>query len=127
MRSLLVLLLLAPTAHPAQLYRCAGSDGGISYQSEPCARHQRLTRTIGYVPQPDSTPRVALNTPDATVRVPRQRAVRIKPSGSRRAKGDRCATERAKQHAALERLGLRRTFDDLSRLDALVRHACGGY
>ena len=122
-RLLLILLASLPfTAHAGNLHRCVSPAGAVSYQSAACGAGQRLDRLIAYVPEPDSKP-VARAKRDAAS--PRHVATR---AGSKpRKQADACSQARQKRSASLEQLGLRRTFDDLSRLDAPVRRACGGY
>ena len=132
MRILLVVttcvLAVTPSSHAGQLYRCVAAGGAVSYQAHECAAGSRLTRTIGYLVQPDAAPMAAsavsgkrASRAPASVR----RSSRTTPGGSSRV--DACAQARTGRQAELERLGLRRTYDDLSRIDARVRRACNGY
>lgn len=136
MKSLIVLLVLCllPGANAAaDLYRCAAPGGQASYQQSPdCPNGQRLTRVINYRPVPDqprwqqaigrpANPAIRHRTPTTRIRQPtpakwtrqahpdRQRALHACETGSRQ---------------GLERLGLKRTYEDLGRLDAPVRAAC---
>lgn len=125
---IMAILMLATPAHAGELYRCVAAGGGVSYQAIPCKGGQRLSRTIMYVPQPDSAPMARPQTGAQRA----QSKARSRPAGARRdgwpsAAQDACNVARDERRRELERLGLRRTFDDLSRIDAKVRAACKGY
>ena len=132
MRNLLVMTVFAlawsPGPQAGQLYRCVAAGGAISYQARECAAGSRLTRTIDYVAQPDAAPaaaKTASGTHSSRASPSVRRSSRAAPRGGSRV--DACAKARTGRQAELERLGLRRTFDDLSRIDAKVRRACNGY
>ena len=126
--SVLVCLLVAGSvalpARAEQLYRCVGPGAAISYQSLPCAPTARLDRVVDYRPDPVATapqatarPRTVRNRAARTAHAPRER--RVTPTAA-----DRCRIARAQRDAALQRVGLKRTYAQLSRLDASVRAAC---
>lgn len=125
----IALLLCSAIAWPAQaeqLYRCVGPAAAVSYQSRPCTGATRLDRVVDYWPDPvipaahaATRPRRASQPPGRLAAGPRQH--RLVATAA-----DRCRAAHAKRQAALERLGLRRTFAQLSRLDAQVRAVCGG-
>ncbi len=127
-RWMLALLLLVCTqmmpARAEQLYRCLARDGAVSYQAQPCAATMRLDRVVEYRPEP------AITAPQATAGL-RQTPVKqhrsMKNPRRHRAAAtasDRCRAAQAGRSAALEQLGLKRTYAQLSRLDAKVRAAC---
>lgn len=127
MRTLTLLICLLPgLASAGSLYRCVSQTGHVSYQSANCPNGQRTDRTIEFVPDPAMA---ASKVVTASKRLaskhrsePRQGSGRIgKPQPSP------CARARAKREAQLQRLGLRRNFVDLSRIDAAVRAVCNGY
>ncbi len=133
MRPLLLIGLLCVLLPPAQaenLYRCVGSDGAVSYQSRACAARQRLDRVVEYRAEP-----VAARSeiaPEVSRRQPRRYANgsggnRIVRVGSATTASQRCRAGKAKREAALQRLGLKRSYDQLSALDMQVRAVCGGY
>ena len=131
---LLVLCLLPGANAAADLYRCAAPGGQASYQQSPdCPNGQRLTRVINYRPVPDSAPLAAGNVADrrilrsGTARPQRGFASQRQPSGRGKrtlTDNERCTLAKQARAKASERLGLKRTYEDLSRLDAPVRAAC---
>ncbi|TCT25750.1 hypothetical protein EDC34_10174 [Thermomonas haemolytica] len=127
-RWMLALLLLVCTqmmpARAEQLYRCLARDGAVSYQAQPCAATMRLDRVVEYRPEP------VISASQATAGL-RQAPVKqhrsVKNPRRHRAAAtasDRCRAAQAGRSAALEQLGLKRTYAQLSRLDAKVRAAC---
>ena len=133
MKSILLLCLLLPaaTARAEQLYRCVGPHPGqVSYQSATCPPGTRSDRSIAYEPDPSPPmrPGFTARAPTAATAPAMRRAGRGAPGapGARRA-DDPCRQAKAWRDRELERLGLKRRFDDLSRIDARVRAACKGY
>jgi hypothetical protein len=129
---LLLLLLCFTASMPAMadaLYRCLGAHGAVSYQSQACTTGQRLDRVVAY--QLES---VAIQAPKLSRRDPRYRSTinMRKRSRSMQARthtittNDRCHLAKAKREQALERLGLRRNYQQLSQLNAVVRSQCRG-
>lgn len=123
------LLLLSPgVASAATLYRCINSDGSTSYQSRPCERDQRLDATMDY--QPDPMPPMTSRDP-VTPAKSRRATYGYRRVSSRRVTDDspsaRCRRAKARRAQETERLGLQRTFEDLSRMDAAVRDVCHGF
>ncbi len=132
MRPLLLIALLFALLPPAQadsLYRCVARDGAVSYQSQACAAQQRLDRVVEYRPDPV----VARVEPASAIsrRQPRRYAgsggVRSVRAVNTPTASQRCRAGKARREAALQRLGLKRTYAQLSALDAEVRAACAGY
>ena len=120
-----LLLLLATPALAETLYRCVARDGAISYQSQPCMASARLDRVVEYRPEPVANVERSPAGPPSTRRASRP-GPRAATAGHapRATPADRCRAARTKRDAALERLGLKRTYAQLSRLDASVRAAC---
>lgn len=128
----LLLLVASVLALPAQadsLYRCIARDGAVSYQSQPCAARQRLDRVVEYRTEPlaaRSGP-----APEVSRRQPRRVASggggRMLHTGSMSTASQRCRAGKARREASLQRLGLKRSYDQLSALDTQVRAVCGGY
>lgn len=120
-----LLLLLAGPAPPDILYRCIARDGAVSYQSPPCSASARLDRVVEYRPEPVANVARSPARPVSTRRAWRD-GPRTATAGHtpRTTAADRCRAARARRDAALERLGLKRTYVQLSRLDAGVRAAC---
>lgn len=133
MRPLLLisLLLVLPLHTRAEsLYRCVARDGAVSYQSRACDARQRLDRVVAYTPEAvaprDGAPAVVSR------REPRHRAANGSGRQALRAArqptaSQRCRASKAQREAALQRLGLKRTYAQLSALDVPVRAACAGY
>ena len=128
---LLVLLLVLPLHTRAEsLYRCVARSGAVSYQSQACTAQQRLDRVVDYQPEPAAA---QARTPSAVSRrQPRRYANgsggnRMARAGSASTASQRCRAGKAKREASLQRLGLKRSYDQLSALDAQVRAVCGGY
>ena len=129
MRNLMLAVLMlacSPPMQAGQLYRCEAAGGAVSYQARACAAGTRMTRTIDYVAQPDSVPAAFKPAAKGAAAASRRRAPRYSGAATRPVM-DSCAQAKASREAELERLGLRRTYDDLSRIDAKVRRACRGY
>lgn len=120
-----LLLLLAGPAPAEILYRCIARDGAVSYQSPPCSASARLDRVVEYRPEPVANAARSPARPASTHRASRD-GHRTATAGHmpRTTAADRCRAARARRDAALERLGLKRTYVQLSRLDAGVRAAC---
>lgn len=129
----LLLLVASVLALPVQadsLYRCITREGAVSYQSQPCAARQRLDRVVEYRAGP-----VAARSgvaPEVSRRQPRRYANsngsnRIVRVGSASTASQRCRAGKVKREASLQRLGLKRNYDQLSALDTQVRAVCGGY
>lgn len=130
MRSLLFLILLslAQFIHAGNVYRCVAAGGAVSYQSQPCGSGQRLDRTVAY--QPDALPEAAGQAHPLSQRQPRlqRRHGRSRtlhaPQAQMITHNQRCRAGKAQRELALQRLGLKRTYAQLSALDAQVRQAC---
>ena len=120
-----LLLLLAGPAPAETLYRCIARDGAVSYQALPCSASARLDRVVEYRLEPVANVARSPARPALTRRGSRP-GPRTATAGhiSRTTAADRCRAARARRDAALERLGLKRTYVQLSRLDAGVRAAC---
>ena len=128
----LVLALMACTPGRAEtLYRCVDRHAQVSYQSAACGSGQRTARTIEFEPEPVSPATTAkIHIPTRTTNLSRTRSsgyASRTPQGKRKRGSDVCRAAKNKRQTQLERLGLSRTFDDLSRIDAAVRAACNGY
>ena len=124
-----LLFIFLPPAQAESLYRCVGRDGAVSYQSQPCAARQRLDRVVEYQPEARAAP--IATEPAVSRRQPRRyaqgNAARVARAGGTTSTSQRCRASKAQREAALQRLGLKRTYAQLSALDADVRAACPGY
>ena len=126
-RSWMVLLALslADNAHAEILYRCVSVSGEVSWQAAPCARGMRLVKSMSYTPDaPTALP--LPGPPRITLTGRKSRASTSYRASTRttRPKPDACARARVQREATLERVGLKRNFDLLSKLDADVRRVC---
>lgn len=126
----IVLIFLCATLQPTHagtLYRCVDKQAHTSYQSQPCPQSQRLDRIVDFTPEP-VPPAPAPILTSQTRHIPRSANHMRKPRTRQPLTGDaRCRLEKDKRETSLQRLGLSRTYDQLSRLDAQVRSVCGGY
>lgn len=111
--------------HTPSVYRCVDRAGGVSLQSQPCGPDQRTTRVVAAPPLAEpirprrsSSPATSSQSGYSTFHVPE-----VDPLAPRRAA---CAVARQQREETLERLGLKRTYDLLQRLDAMVNKACKG-
>lgn len=129
MRALVLLVCLFPSLVSAgNLYRCVSRSGHVSYQAMSCPSDQRTDRRIEFTWEPApaaATVRRSERTAavGAKSRVARTPVIR----SNREPKASPCAHAKAQRERELERLGFKRTFDDLSRIDAKVRAVCKGF
>ena len=128
MKRLLLLLFLFPGLAPAgTLYRCVGAGGQVSYLATPCAAGQRMDRSIEFAPEPDSPMLGTISGRKGSNTATGRSVSRSRGGTGSRSRVDPCLQAKAKRGQQLDRLGLKRTFSDLSRLDEPVRKACGGF
>lgn len=121
---------LAQAQQPA-IYRCADAKGMSAYQNMPCDPKQRTLSVRAYDAKPEDPALTA-----RTTAIQQEMDRRNRPSGrtsvasaspARRTTGPTpCQTAKAKRDATLKRVGLKRTYDLLSRLDSEVWEACKG-
>lgn len=127
----LAFAIAMPQVIAADLFRCVAADGGVSWQDAPCAEGSRLSRAVPILvestPEPKKTAKRA--RPQA-VSAPSQRPAASRStrgsSGVRSQRRIECEAARKQHAAAIERLGLKRTFDQLRALDDQVQEACKG-
>jgi hypothetical protein len=84
-----------------------------------------MDRSIEFAPVPDSKP-MAVSTRQRSASVGGRSKARRGGTASR-PRLDPCLQAKAKREQQLQRLGLKRTFADVSRLDEPVRKACRGF
>lgn len=139
MRRILVLALFVSMPASAQhLYRCIDYQGAVSIQDKPCPAAARETKRVElHAYEETATSRAARADAIERARASRE-AGGFKPAAtapSRRQASrsspwapDRnnqaCENAKAHRKRTLEILGLKRTYDDLQRLDEGVRRAC---
>lgn len=120
---------LAP-AHAQTVQKCIGAQGQITLTSGACGAGERLAARYDAAPEP--VPTVAVVPADRPATAAPSRA-RGSVAGARRARGgaarartkpDACQAARARRDRTLQRVGLKRTFDLLRKLDDEVWAAC---
>ncbi len=123
--------LPAAQAMAQEIHTCIDAKGIRSYQNLPCDPGQRTASVRNYEARPDD-PAVAARS--AAIQQEMDR--RNRPSGkatvvraaNRRPSGPTpCQAAKAKREATLKRVGLKRSFDLLSRLDSEVWEVCKGF
>ena len=112
-------------AHAATLVRCESTTGVVGYHAAACPPGHRLTRTIAYERVPDA-PAVSRRVP-APRTTPRTRTHAAVRARMQHVEIDACNAAKRQRKSAEDRLGLKRTYDDLVALDAPVRAACKGF
>ena len=129
MRALVLLVCLFPSlADAGNLYRCISRSGHVSYQATGCPSHQRMDRRIEFTSEPAPLVATARRTERTAVVGAKSHMARTDVIRSnRKAKASPCSQAKARRERELERLGFKRTFDDLSRIDAKVRAVCNGF
>ncbi|MES2670160.1 MAG: DUF4124 domain-containing protein [Pseudomonadota bacterium] len=121
----------AAQAAAQEIHTCIDAKGIRSYQNLPCDPGQRTASVRSYEAKPED-PAVAARS--AAIQQEMDR--RNRPSGkatvvrtaNRRPSGPTpCQAAKAKREATLKQVGLKRTFDLLSRLDSEVWDVCKGF
>lgn len=134
---LLAVLVAAPLASAQTIYTCVDAKGHKTFQNSPCPAGMRIDRARDYDEAPvdprlEAQTRQTQREMDARNRAANQDTVTtqvvVAPRGedARDRQRRRCAEARAYRERELERVGLRRTYDLLSRLDRMVFDACKG-
>jgi hypothetical protein len=125
-----IALLPATRATAQDIHTCIDAKGIKSYQNLPCDAGQRTAAVRRYEAKPDD-PALAART----LAIQQEMDRRNRPSGkatavrtaNRRPSGPTpCQAAKAKREATLKRVGLKRNFDLLSRLDSEVWEVCKG-
>ena len=128
-RRIVVLVVLGSGAAPgmaADLHRCVG-PAGVTYQQVPCGPGQVLSKTIPVVTEaPAEKPKAAKSQRKTGPARPVSSSSRGSKTDSIERRRATCATAKRVREENLERLGLRRTFDDLRKQDDRVQAACRG-
>jgi hypothetical protein len=130
----MALALLCSDAGAQQVHRCVAGNGDVSYQSAACAQGTRETGAWQAIPEPPSTAQQ-----QRLLEERRQRGRDESAWLSRRAGTDgsavrirtaephapsACEAAKAQRQRTLDAIGLKRSFELLSRLDEDVRRAC---
>jgi hypothetical protein len=131
--ALIVACLLAGSPIEAQeINTCIDAKGTKRYQNAPCDPGQRTVSVRTYTALPEDP---ALTARSAAIQQemdrrnrPSGKATVVRAGSSRRPAGPTpCQTAKAKRKATLDRVGLKRNFDLLSRLDSEVWEVCKGF
>ena len=137
--ALVCLVLFSGPAHAQHVYKCVnGRD--VSYQSAPCLTGQRLARQWEASPEPAPTAEMLAAQRLIQVQGERESAYlrSLARGSSRKARsrrptgavisaardGGRCAKAKKRRDDTERRLGLKRTFESMQRLSAMVSEAC---
>jgi len=127
-RWLVVVALWGSHVAAQGVHKCVTPGRAVSYQSEPCERGSRDAANweAPRNPPPSGVRQIASSPQPERERRAEHRSARTgtahvvysapKPSA--------CELAKANRDSTLERVGLKRTFDLLSRLDEQVRNAC---
>lgn len=107
------------------VYRCVDRANAVSFQSQPCGPGQRTTRAIPAPPEPEPVRPRQQSRPNAAAQgnYSASWSPGMDERASRRAQ---CASARQGREDTLRRVGLKRNYDLLQRLDAAVNAACRG-
>lgn len=127
----ILVAMLSTPAGAQTIHRCVTRNGGVAYQSEACSADALRATTKRYHAPPDDPQAMQrLKAIDADMERRRQVAIGKSSASARQYRrvvdkgAARCTAARARQAQTLERVGLKRTFDLLRRLDDAVRAAC---
>lgn len=134
----LAMLMLAFDAHAQQVYKCVDRSGNVAYQSDPCSQTQTTARTWEAMPDPvpdgsgPASVMAPVSKPRSAAAYPRSSASRWKGRGTIGAaipvenggNSRSCEAAKASRTQTLERVGLKRTFELLRKLDDAVHRAC---
>lgn len=107
------------------VYRCVDRAGAVSLQSQPCGPGQRTTRVVSAPPDVEPMRSRQANRPSASNQTG-YNTIQYQQEDSRAGRMTACASARHNRDATVARIGLKRTYDLLQRLDAMVNEACKG-
>lgn len=113
------------------IYRCIDRHGGVSYQNTGCSPDQRTSAVRRYTAQ-GIDPALAAHSRAIAEEMDRRnrgdgRRISVARGGTRKpAPPSACEAAKHKRKTTLDRVGLRRDFDLLSRLDNEVWNVCKG-
>lgn len=114
------------------IYKCVGKGPPV-YQNVPCSPSHRVAAVRPYEPA-YVDPSIEARNRRTQQQMDQRNETRSVNGGlvasasgdARGAKRAGCETAKRQRKATLDSLGLRRTYDILSRLDAMVAKACQG-
>lgn len=107
------------------VYRCVDRAGGVSLQSQPCGPGQRTTRVVSAPPDMEPIRPRQANRSVASSQAG-YNTIQYQQEDSRAGRMAACAAARQQRDGTLERIGLKRTYNLLQRLDEMVNEACKG-
>lgn len=117
-------------AHAQTVQKCIDAAGHVTLTSAECGVGQRLAGRYDAVPEPataarqvDAARQAGPNV-GAGVRAGARKARPARPRTRGKPAPDRCQAARERREQTLRRVGLKRTFDLLRRLDDEVWAAC---
>lgn len=128
--ALSILICPAVIAADGVIYKCVDRSRNVSFQNEPCpATHD--TRSTRVYTDPGYNPDLARKVADDERAIQRRKAENAAAGsysfgrpGQERPEVLRCRKARRERDDTLQRVGLKRTFDLLRRLDDKVYEAC---
>lgn len=116
------LAIASASANAETMYRCVGKGGAVAYQDYPCDKAAKQTGVAEFTPE-----RVPAYRPPVR-NIPQQAGSAASPSAAVLhhvpVYSDQCREVKAQRDAWEQRVGLRRTFDDLRRWQDKVNEAC---
>ena len=128
---LAICLLPAAQATAQQIHTCIDAKGIKSYQNAPCDPGQRTASVRSYEAKPDdpalAARSVAIQQEMDRRNRPGGKATVVRTSNHRPSGPTPCQAAKAKRETTLKRVGLKRNFDLLSRLDSEVWEVCKGF
>ena len=119
-------------ASAQDIHTCIDIRGMKSYQNVPCAANQRTASVRSYETKPED-PAIAARVAAIQQEMDRRNRPSGRPTAARTGTVRRpsgptpCQAAKAKRKATLDRVGLKRNFDLLSRLDSEVWEVCKGF
>lgn len=126
-----IALLAAAQASAQEIHTCIDAKGIRSYQNLPCDPGQRTASVRSYEAKPED-PAVAARSAAIQQEMDRRnrpsgKATVVRTATRRPAGPTPCQAAKAKREATLKRVGLKRNFDLMSRLDSEVWDVCKGF
>lgn len=129
-----VLVFTCAPVSAQTIYKCTGADGVPAYQSSPCGNGLGMQTQWQPLAEPGEADAKARAELEARIERDRQsvrahNAKRHKASGAsgsrvRARNATACDAARARREATLQRVGLKRNFELLRKLDDAVFNAC---
>lgn len=132
----MVLVLLCGEVRAQSVHKCVGGDGAVSYQSGPCPAGSREAKSWQAPPDPPPDARRQRELEEKRRRDREESEYLSRRAGTDRAPGaarsrtastptaSACEAAKAQRQRTLDGIGLKRTYDLLTRLDEQVRQAC---